>query len=153
MSRNRLFFGLILIALTVSVILPGCSKVNERHFTLAEIQDIFDQQGVQLVQKGDDAAPNSVFAQASNGVAPSIYTIGNEQQDPSVFIYIYPSMAAASDGVNAFNDKTATADLIANKRYHFANVVLFYIKGDPSYEQDIDQMVSRLRAQRVKRPE
>ncbi|AZN38256.1 hypothetical protein [Paenibacillus albus] len=155
MSRNRRLSGLILVAsLAISVLLPGCSRNSmERHFTLAEIQDIFVQQGVHLVQKSADSAPDSVFAQAYNGVMPSLYSIGKEQQDPSVFIYIYPSIADATAGVNEFKDKTAAADLVANKRYHFANVVLFYIKSDPSYEQDIDQMVSRLRTPRMKRPD
>lgn len=139
---NRLFTFMTTAMALISVIITGCK--GEKQLTLAEIRSEFEERHIQLTSSKASIS-SSVFARPYNGAKPSLYTIHGEQ-DPSVSIYVYPSADAAAAGFKEFEDKTATADLIAHKEYLIANVMLFYIVNEPSEVEQIDLTISALRS-------
>ncbi|MBW7454404.1 hypothetical protein ACFOLF_21955 [Paenibacillus sepulcri] len=74
-----------------------------------------------------------------NGVAPELFIINGDQL---ISVYVYSSSDGVKRGIKDFEDKTATADVVAHGRYQAANVLLIYDYGS-SFKDDRVELVVR----------
>ncbi|NOU76992.1 hypothetical protein GC098_37485 [Paenibacillus sp. LMG 31458] len=86
-----------------------------------------------LLSKPNGLSTENVFLRTLNGVKPETYTINKNQL---ISFYVYSSSHETEKGLNEFEDKTTTVNLVPHSKYQIANVLLFYVhEGSPKDER------------------
>lgn len=76
-----------------------------------------------------------------NGTVPESYMI-NENR--IISIYVYASSEGVKEGIQDFEYKTATANVIPHRKYQVANVLMFYSSNGSSEDERIEMVIKDL---------
>ncbi|MFI8685769.1 hypothetical protein [Rossellomorea sp. NPDC077527] len=131
---KKLLFSVLFILL-----LSACSQnevedssPNTKDITLKEVLNVIREQGLEL-EDTSDLPKENVFIQKLNGVTPEVYGLeGN-----TLSIYIFPTSNERGKAVQAFEEKTATYDLIEHQEYGIHNLLVFYVSEDEKIQDEL----------------
>lgn len=141
MFKKMLLFFVLIISF-----LGACSQQSEElsisktpDITLDEVETSITEQGLAL-EKADLPSGN-VFIQELNGVKPKAYFIDGA----TLSIYIFPKVETREQGMDDFEEKTATASLEQHKTFTVQNVLVFYAEGSEENNEKLAKAIDALK--------
>ncbi|TKD69787.1 hypothetical protein [Pseudalkalibacillus hwajinpoensis] len=138
---KKLLFFLLFIS-----VMGACSQQEAEEnptktidITLEDIETVITERGFEL-EKEKDLSSNKVFIQELNGITPEAYTLeGN-----TLSVYVFPSASDRGKGIQRFEEKTATAELVAHKAYGIKNILVFYVSDDEKIQNRLFEALQKL---------
>lgn len=130
---------IIFYVLIISV-LSACSQqdAKEEPITLEEVETAITEQG--LVLNKADLPSENAFIQELNGVSPKAYFIDGA----TLSLYVFSSVDVREKGMDDFEEKTATAELVAHKTYTNKNILVFYELGNEESHIKLNSAINDL---------
>ncbi|MCR8848449.1 hypothetical protein NQ095_08555 [Rossellomorea sp. SC111] len=139
---------LLFLVLVISVI-GACSQQKEKdnpsdmkHITLEDVGTVITDQGFEL-EKETDLPRVNVFIQELNGITPEVYNV----KANTLSVYVFPSASDREKGIQRFEEKTATAELVEHKAYEMNNILVFYVSDDEDMQDRLFEALQKLDAQ------
>ncbi|WP_339148929.1 MULTISPECIES: hypothetical protein [unclassified Sutcliffiella] len=125
----------ILISVCLISILGACLQqeaAKPSEITLEEVEAVLIEKGF-ILKKPAILTSENVFIQELNGITPRVYSLeGN-----TLSIYVFPSSTERSEGIQEFDEKTATMELIEHKAYGISNALMFYVSDEEKKQKDL----------------
>lgn len=112
-----------LVFISIVMLLTACQTANSHAITLEELLSSFKEQQLTLEEINSS---NNIFEMKLNGVRPSSYELDGKM----VFVFIYNSTKEREKGLEDFDDKTATVNLVSYNFYEVKNALIFYVYED-----------------------
>ena len=134
-----LFF--ILTLMTACSTDQNLSVNDSAHIKEEEVVNALKEKGVELIKT--NSTQNSIFSTKLKGVKPGSYTL-NEKP---FFIYEFKTEEAREKGIKAFQEKTATMDLVSSSMFVKRNILIFYVHeqdGNIPFEKEIQEGLDSL---------
>ncbi|MCT6922549.1 hypothetical protein [Metasolibacillus sp.] len=119
---------LFIICFTLLFFVIGCEEEENAIFTLKEVLNSFEQQG--LIVEETRQKDHSIFGEKLYKKQPNLYLLN---QKP-LYIYIYNSSANRIKAINEFRKKTEAVNLVSFNIYEKDNILIFYF-----HEQDLEE--------------
>jgi hypothetical protein len=141
MLKKIIFFLLIISAL------GACSQQGAEEepsldknpdITLEEVETAITKQGLELEEA--DLPSGNAFIQELNGVSPKAYFIDGRTQS----IYVFPTVEARENGMDDFEEKTATMELVIHKTFTNKNILVFYVEGNEETNTKLKTAINEL---------
>lgn len=123
------------------VLLVGCHSSHfpsEENVTLKEVENAISQQGFRL-EKADLPSDN-VFRLELNDVSPAVHRL----KGSTLSIYIFESIIAREEGIEDFEEKTATAEVVRHERFKIGNALVFYAEGEEDTAKKLEDVFDKL---------
>ena len=111
------------ICLSVLMLIVGCQQQPNQRITLNDVITSFEAQQLEL--KANKDRKNSILGAKLNGAKPAAYLL----DDLPLYIYIYGSSDKRKKGLEDFQEKTATMNIVSFNVYEKGNVLIFYVHG------------------------
>jgi hypothetical protein len=138
---------LLFLVLIISVI-GACSQqeteenpTEVKNYTLEEVETIITEQGIELV-KETDLPSNNVFIQELNGITPEVYDVKGH----TLSVYVFSSASDREKGIQRFEEKTGTAEVVEHKAYEMNNILVFYVSDDEDMQNRLFEALEKLDA-------
>ncbi|WP_421385314.1 hypothetical protein ACOJQI_11280 [Bacillus salacetis] len=139
-------FKKLSLFLLLITLLGACSQQNDKesqiettNLNLEVVENVLKGQGFELGEAPELPSEN-VFIQKLNGVAPDLYSVeGN-----LLSVYEFPSASARGKGIEKFEEKTATADLVEHQVYGVNNILVFYVSADEKVQSELHEALQKL---------
>lgn len=133
---------ILLVVLVISVLgacsLNGFKEEPAKILTLEQVETALTEQGLKL-DKADLPSDNA-FIQELYGVSPKVYLIDGN----TLSIYVFPSVKAREKGLDDFENKNATAELVSHKTFTHRNILVFYEQGNKDTNKAINSAINEL---------
>ncbi|MFC2949224.1 hypothetical protein [Virgibacillus sediminis] len=140
MIKKLLFFVLFLSvmgACSQQATEEDPSKTNQ--ITLDDVETVITDHGFELERESDLPSEN-VFMQELNGMTPEVYKLeGN-----TLSVYVFPSEGDRAKGIQEFEERTATADVVEHKAYGLNNILVFYVSDDEKIQNRLFDTLQNL---------
>lgn len=124
----------------VIAILSACNQqdAKEELITLKEVENAITEQGLLLDEA--NLPTENAFIQELNSVSPKAYFIDGD----TLSIYVFSSIAEREKGISEFEEKNATAELVAHTTYIKKNILVFYEHGDEDTNSKLNIAIKKL---------
>ena len=110
-----------------------------KDITLEEVETVITEQGFEL-DKETDLPSGNVFIQELNGITPEVYNAkGN-----TLSVYVFSSASDREKGIQRFEEKTATAEVVEHKAYEINNILVFYVSDDENMQNRLFEALQKL---------
>ena len=117
----------------------GGLPLESQTVTVTEFVDAFNSHNQTL--ESVELEGEHIFRTDLNGVTPDSYLLEGKQ----VFIYEFKNRENRESGWEAFQEKTATMNLVSHKKYDMYNLLIFYVHEQDRHEPiSIDEIMNRV---------
>jgi len=132
-QMKRIFIILLFLLLVV-----GC-EMRESTLSLADVTEYLDSQGIELTEVEEaDIHDDFAFNKTLMDVDPTLYWVNEEEK---LSIYVFSSSSEMEEGIEDFENKTATASLVPHEMYAINNLLIFYVYSGGTQDPDIDAVI------------
>ena len=116
----------------------GCGT-RESTLSLADATEHLDSQGIELTEVEEaDIHDDFAFNETLMDVDPTLYWVNEEEK---LSIYVFSSSSEMEEGIEDFENKTATASLVPHEMYAINNLLIFYVYSGGTQDPDIDAAI------------
>jgi hypothetical protein len=144
MAKKILFFVIIISFLNACSSQQNVKEelkeesVTTDYIILVEVETAITEQG--LVLEEADLPSENAFIQKLTGVSPKAYFIGGK----TLSIYVFSTDDEREKGMEDFEEKTATMELVAYKTYTNKNILVFYTEGNEETNSKLSMAIDDL---------
>ncbi|QHE62526.1 hypothetical protein FHE72_16985 [Rossellomorea vietnamensis] len=138
---------LLFLVLVLSV-MGACSQQETKEnptemkkFTLKEVETVITEQGIKLDYETELPSEN-VFIQELNGMTPEVYKVKSH----TLSVYVFSSVSDREKGLQRFDEKTATAEVVEHQAYELNNILVFYVSDDEDMQNRLFEALQELDA-------
>ena len=105
------------------------SEVTTDSISFSEVTSALDRQGLFLEEA--KLPEENPFIQDLNGVSPEVYFL----EGKTLSIYTFPTVEERKEGMEDFEELTATMELVLSETFTKENIVIFYVfRGEEEKE-------------------
>jgi hypothetical protein len=84
----------------------------------------------------------NVFIQKLNGITPEVYNVKGH----TLSLYVFSSKSDRENGLERFEEKTATAEVGEHRAYQLNNILVFYLSDDEKMQNRLFEALEELDA-------